>query len=245
VRKATDFGGAASREWAHIERGREGEGKATILLAPPEKLAAKRKRVSESADATARDACLRALAEGADAAAPDATGAAALLYLASINAPEAHEVMRKVIHDGTDLSVAHALDGKGPLDVALEAGNVWAVRALLSRGAAPLCAPSLTEGCCSLLEFATLHGFVRQAALALTQLLFSALDAADPGEAPPARRPRSGACRVLTDAPALAVVLAAVLSHGVSPNVRDSSGRTPLLRCIQGRSLGLGARHCL
>lgn len=185
MRNATDFGGAASREWAHIERGREGEGKATILLAPPEKLAAKRKRVSESADATARDACLRALAEGADAAAPDATGAAALLYLASINAPEAHEVMRKVIHDGTDLSVAHALDGKGPLDVALEAGNVWAVRALLSRGAAPLCAPSLTEGCCSLLEFATLHGFVRQAALALTQLLFSALDTADPGEAPP------------------------------------------------------------
>jgi hypothetical protein len=85
--------------------------------------------------------------------------------------------------------------GGGALDVALEHGNTKGVLAILRSGGIPQCVPSKDDGSCTLVEFASLNGFVVEAATCLANGLFHAVesDDANAGNAPPP----SGKARLL------------------------------------------------
>ena len=51
--------------------------------------------------------------------------------------------------------------------MALESGNAWAVRALVSKGGLPLVAPSGKDGVSTLVEFSALNGFLKETTEAL------------------------------------------------------------------------------
>ena len=76
------------------------------------------------------------------------------------------------------------------MDVALEHGNTKGVLAILRAGGVPQCVPSNDDGSCTLVEFASLNGFVVEAAKCLANSLFDAVesDDANAGYMPPPRR---------------------------------------------------------
>ena len=104
-------------------------------------------------DVASRDKALASLAAGANCRAHAPCGTTTPLHcIASISCPEARVVLSSMLNSDAaplDLFAQTLCEGGGPLDIALEHGNVFGVLAIIRAGGVPMCKPSKADGACT------------------------------------------------------------------------------------------------